>query len=103
MYGGSQNSLFANLPASIQIEEMLLGRLTFRQFIILLLGSYVSYQTYITFKVSVITLLVMLLSGLVVYFAGFFKIKKYDRYITEHIYNKFMFKSRTQVYIPKKD
>lgn len=101
MYDENTGGLFSNLPASIQIEEMILGRLTFRQFIFILVGVYITYQTFMIFKMSVISFTVAIVTAVAVYMLGFFKIWKYDRHVTEHLYYSFLYKTKPQVYMPK--
>lgn len=101
MYDGTEGGLYSNLPASIQIEEMILGRLTFRQLIYVVLGATVSYQAYAIFDLRIITFVILALSAAAVYVLGFFRISKYNRHLTEHIYYRIMYKSRVQAYLPK--
>lgn len=98
----SGNYLESSLPASIDIEEMLVGRLTARQLAYVFFGGAIIYN--FGFKMPN-PYLGWSLAGVVaiaIYFFGFFKIKKYDRYLSEHAMFYFKYKREQQVFLGKK-
>lgn len=90
--------LESSLPASIDIEEMLVGRITARQLGYLIIGAGIGYRFfkmsnhYIGFTMTICILIAT-------YFLAFYKIKKYDRYLSEHLYFYWKYKKEQQVFL----
>ena len=95
------NSLESNVPSSIEIEEMLVGRLTGRQLTYLCFGGGIAYNLifklpnhYIGWPLGGIVLIA-------VYFLGFYKMKKHDRYLSEHLYYYYKYNNEQQIFLNK--
>lgn len=93
--------LESNVPASIDIEEMIVGRFTARQLTYLCVGALTIYNS--AFKISnhYMGALISLVVATVVYFLGFYKMKKYDMRLDEFARYYFIYKKEQQVFINK--
>lgn len=93
--------LESNLPASIDIEEMLVGRFSARQLAYLCVGGGLAYNVVFKLPNHYIGWTLGVLIIVATYFLGFYKIKKYDRYLSQHAYYYFKYRNEQQVFINK--
>ena len=96
-----QFSLESNLPASIDIEEMLVGRFTAKQLIYLCIGGALFYDCAFKISSSYIGWSLAVLVAVATFFLGFYRMKKYDMSMSDYIYYSFKYKQSQQVYLNK--
>jgi hypothetical protein len=93
--------LDSTLPASIDIEEMLVGRLTARQLTALCIGGGIAYNVIFKIPNHAIGWTLGAIILIATYFLGFYKMRKYDRYLLEHLYYYIKFREEQQIFINK--
>ena len=89
------------LPASIDIEEMIIGRLTAKQLAFVCVGSAICYN--LMFKISnrYIGWSLGIIIAILIYFMAFKKMKKYDRFFYEHWWYYYKYNSEQQIFLNK--
>jgi len=93
--------LESNLPASIDIEEMIVGRFTTKQLIYLCIGGALIYDCAFKIPSRYIGWTLAVLVAIATYVLGFYRMKKYDMSMSDYIYHSFKYKQSQQFYMNK--
>lgn len=93
--------LESNIPASIDIQEMLVGRLTARQLIYVCIGGGLFYNSALKMSNHYIGWGIGIVVAILTYLLGFYKIKKYDRFLDEHAKYYYFYKNTQQIFLNK--
>lgn len=94
-------SLESNLPASIDIEEMIVGRFTSRQLIYLCIGAALFYDCAFKIPNRYIGVGLGVVIVIITYFLGFYKMKKYDMNLSDYIYYMLKYRQGQQLFLNK--
>lgn len=100
--GGSTNStiyMHAQVPQYLEVEDKIIGPLTLKQFLYLLVGGGIIFLLYTILKFSVFIIVAMPI-GLFVILLAFYK--KDNQKFTQFVANFLKFISRPNIYIWKK-
>lgn len=97
----SSSFLESNLPASIDIEEMIVGRFTTRQLIYLCIGSAVVYNCIFKIHSHYIGWTLGAIAGVLTFLLGFYKMKKYDMDLSGYVICYLRYKQSQQLYMNK--
>lgn len=98
----SYESLQSNIPANIDIEEMIVGRFTFKQLIVLLIAGALIYKTGFKMDNTFLRVSLPIIIAITSYLLGFYKLKKYNRYLSEHLYYIIKYKNEQQIFLSKR-
>lgn len=89
------------LPASIDIEEMIIGRLTAKQLAFVCVGSAISYNLMFKIPNRYVGWSLGIGVAILIYFSAFKKMKKYDIYFYEYWWYHYKYKSEQQIFLNK--
>lgn len=97
----NQVFLESNLPASIDIEEMIVGRFTAKQLIYLCIGAALLYDCIFKIPNKFIGWTFGALVAAATFFLGFYRMKKYDMSMSDYLIYYFKFKNSQQLFLNK--